>query len=216
MPAFNFLYITPPPLDEVVNEQTQINGNLNQIENRLNGAQGLAIWPNVDRPKGLEVFILDAGERRTAVWNGTAYRFPDSIQTGWTAWANVLMVAPYQATSAANTPQWRSHPLLRQAQLRGKFRNGATGVPMAKNAWTNFSAGVGGIPTSFDPLADASLSVVSTSPITGASPVGSEIAAARIRVNSDVTSVRLDFNWMGQDSAATGNYICLDGVEWWY
>jgi hypothetical protein len=215
MPAFTFNYITPPPNDELVDEQSQINANLDQIENRLNFLQGIGTWANVDRPKGLEALIND-GNQRTAVWNGTAWRTPTGIAGGWTAWQNITLIAPYVASAAGFTPMWRSNSVIRRVQLKGRIANGATGVSMAKNNWTNFSSGASGIPLTFTPANTVALWTTSCSPITASSPAGSEINGARLRVNADATSVRLDFNWMGQDSGTTGNYISLDGMDWWY
>ena len=215
MPAFSFNYITPPPLDELVNEVTQLNDNLDQIESRMSILQGIGSWANVDRPKGLEVLLDQSGSQRTAVWDGSNWRVPSSGAGGWTAWANVALIAPY-TFNAGFTPMYRVNTFMRRAQLKGRVQNGATGVAMAKNNWTNFSSGVTGIPLTYTPLNGASVWTASCSPITATSPVGSEINGARIRTNADATSVRLDFNWMGQDTNTTGNYISLDGVEWWY
>ena len=214
MPAYNFDFIGAPPADDLVNEQSQLNGNLDQIENRYNFLQDIpgATFPDADKPKGLEKFR----EGRHAVWSGTSWRTPTAIQGLWSAWTLIGLVAPYNDAWATFQPRYRTNGTLRLLQVRGRIRNTTSGNPMNKSAWTNFSSGASGIPLSFTPYASTALWTSSTSAITGASPVGSEIAAARLRATADATSVRLDFNWMGQDSAATGNYISLDGWEWWY
>lgn len=217
MPAYNFDFIGAPPADDLVNEQSQLNGNLDQIENRYNFLQNIvgATFPDADKPKGLEQIRNVSGDFRPSVWNGASWRVPSATQNAWSAWTNIGLVAPYNDAWAGFTPRYRTNSFLRLLQIRGRIRNTTSGSPMNKAAWTNFSSGASGIPLTFQPYA-TSVWTTSTSPITATSPVGSEIAAARLRVNTDATACRLDFNWMGQDSAATGNYISLDGWEWWY
>lgn len=218
MPAYNFTFIGAPPADGLVNEQTQLNGNLNQIENRYNWLQNVpgATWPDADKPKGLEQVRDFSGVQRPAVWNGSSWRTPTAAQGQWSAWTDIGVIAPYNDAWAGFTPRYRTNGTLRLLQVRGRIRNTVNGVPMNKTSWTNFSSGASGIPLTFTPVAGSTYWTTSTSPITASSPAGSEIAASRLRCTVDATSCRLDFHWMGQDSAATGNYVSLDGWEWWY
>lgn len=217
MPAYNFDFIGAPPADDLVNEQSQLNGNLDQIENRYNFLQNIpgGTFPDVDKPKGLEQFRTVSAALRTAVWTGSIWRAPTSAQSSWSAWSNIGLVAPYNDAWAGFTPRWRNNTALRLVQVRGRIRNTVTGVPMNKAAWTNFSPDGTGIPLGFAP-SPTSVWTTSASPIDGASPVGSEINGVRLRARLGATTTILDFNWMGQDSGATGNYFSIDGWEWWY
>lgn len=209
MTFFNFNYITPPPNDEFVNEVTQLNDNWDKIDLRLSWLQGkpVAAPPDADRPLGLQAFVSS----RQAVWNGTAWRNPTGIEV-YGAWVEINYTAPYQAV-AGFPVQYRINATTSYVQMRGRIQNGATGTPFGKTAWIpvgtiNYSANT-------DPMYGASIHTVGTNAVTGGSPAGSEVAAGRVRLRRNGTNpVVVEVNYMGQDGAATNQYVAFDTVEY--
>lgn len=210
IPFFDFNYITDPPNDELVNEQTQLNDNWQKIDDRLGWMQGKnsIVPPDANKPLGLEVFTSD----RHVCWSGTGFRAPTSIEQSWSAWTQITYTAPYQA-SAGFPVEYRTNSANRYVQMRGRIQNGATGTPFGKTAW--IQVGTIAFATNTAPMFDESIHTQGCNGVTGSSPVGSEVAGARVRIRTNgVNPVIVEVNYMGQDGSATNQYIAFDGLEY--
>lgn len=206
MALFNFNLITPPPNDELVNEITQLNDNWDELELKLNYFQGTGPVPS-SFEIGSEVYA----NNRHMVWTGTAWSSPVSIGQSWTVWNGIDAQAPF--TVRPGLPfKYRSQPNVRKVQLTGGMVNTGSANPWPKGVWNVINSTQ--IPAAFAPVGGVHIQHSATSALPGA-PVGSDVAAARIRVTGNGSApVLVEVHWMGADGG--GNFVQVDGVEWYF
>lgn len=201
---FDFNLITDPPGDELVDEQSQLNANLDKMDSRLNQFQQQPDNTVVSPPVGTEALIGNI----IRVWTGSAWRFADNPNSGWGSWATIALVAPYVHRTGF-TLQYRVNTMIRKVELAGGLYAAA-----AQTAWprskVQVTANTGGIPDTYKP--------VNNHPQTGAAGIGTtagQFAGARIWVESNAgNSIKLSVSYQGDDIG--GNFVMLDPVRWWY
>ncbi|MFE1915017.1 hypothetical protein [Streptomyces anandii] len=204
----NFTKVIPNyPNDPLVNLDTQINANWDLIDTQL-------------RPyiKGGTISNLETGQEffdvnfRYALWDGTATRIPDAIDSAWSAWTS-FPVASGKFARPGFTPKWRNNSLLRMVECAGGFQ-----IDSAQSAWpmgalTNLNAdSAGAIPASMVPNGGYHIGEVATALTAGTSVA----AAGYVYVDKPAgnTFVRIRGQYMGGPGG--GNFMMLDQLWWWY
>lgn len=208
MVYLNFNKITPAvPNDPLVNEQTQLNDNWTQLDTKLSP------YPNQTTPTGMEAGqeYFD-GTGRFAVWDGAAIRLPDDIDSAWSAWTTMPILAPRVARSGFIL-KWRNNSLLRKVELNGGVQ--ADGVASAWTLGTLFaynSDTAGAIPASMTPIGGTHVSQAAA----GLSAGTTVVAAGYIYVDKPGgnTFVRVRGQYLGGPGG--GNFVMCDQVSWWY
>lgn len=207
MALFNFNLITNPPADEFVNEATQLNANWNDLETKLSWFQAFGTITTGILDPGFEALISG----RQAVWNGTAMRNPSSIPGTWSPWATLSPVSPYVLRTGFPI-KWRSNNTLRKVELTGGFLNTVSASAFPHTAYATLINA--GISSAFKPVGGTHFQHSATAAITSAT-VGVDVATARIRVTQTSTNpCVIDCHYLGADGG--GNFVMLDGVEWYY
>jgi hypothetical protein len=207
MTYFNFNKITPPvgPSDPLVDVNSQLNANWDEIDRTLSVQQGLS--PVVNPEIGLEV--IDMPNRRFNVYNGSAFISPDDIDNAWTDYIAIPLLAPIFPRL---TPRYRSNPLLRRVEVHGQAQNGS--LPSAFGTATfQITADTGGIPDSMKPVTQKVIYNNSGGPTTNPSLA----SASYITVIANPTagnSVRISGRFMGASNSNSS--LFLDGLAWWY
>lgn len=203
MTYFNLLQIAPPsPNDPLVNEVTQINNNWDDIDTKIGALT--TTTGTITSPEQGQEYITNTG--RTRVWNGAANRDPDDIDASWTAWT-ALPVAATVAVRPSFTPRWRNNTALRRVELAGGILKDA-GAGAWPAAVVVVTTGVSGIPDTLQPIGGVTRQMSAAAlPATGGT-------GAWWQVDTNTSFVRLRTRYMGP--AGGGNFIQLDGIEWWY
>jgi hypothetical protein len=204
---FNFNKITPPaPNDPLVDEATQLNANWDHLDLKLQPYMLGGSMTGLET--GQEYF--SGGAFNFTVWDGAAGVVPDDIAEGWTAWANIPMLAP-RAIRSGFQPKWRSNPLIRMVELTGGIQfDGAAG------AWTmgssfQFNQLASGSPAlSFGPIGGKHIAQCAAA-LTGGTSVA---ASGYITIDTSGSFVRMAAQYLG--GGGGGNFIMLDQVWWWY
>lgn len=213
MTYFNFNYITDPPNDELVDPVTQLNDNWQELANKIDGFNQLP--SNITSPPvGTEAFYplgTDPVEhRRIAVYNGTTWYRSMSPNTGWTTWQAFTLRSPV-AERTGFTPVIRANTFTRRIQVSGGVIHNTGG------AW----------PTSDIEITGSAALLSANAPATGGSHYqqlatagimtanGFASAVARVELRNDPARTAIYVRWQG-DSLASGNFIMLDGLQWWY
>lgn len=208
MTYFNFTKITPAaPNDPVVNEVTQINNNWDNIE-----AQLLAVSAGTGALTGAEQgqeWISPAGRFRT--WDGAANKDPIDIDAQWSAWT-ALTLAATVAARPSFTPRWRNNSLLRRVELDGCILKDsiASAWPAPGVLVVVSATGAGQIPAALAPLSQPMITISAAALPT--SP--GQSAQGWHSIDTSGAFIRIMTTYMGGPGG--GNFIALDGIEWWY
>lgn len=204
---FDFNYIDDPPVDELVDEESLLNENWEKADIGLHLLQQEEVDP-VDPPVGLDVFRKLDGDVHRAVWIGGSYRFASSIPLGWGSWIELGLESPVVARPGW-TPKARVNERIRQVQLTGGVR-----ADSSSSAWPSSSVQLTdddtAINDSFGPVGGKSIQQSAC----GAIGTDGELATARITIEVVSSLVRIYAQWYGESGG--GNFICLDGIKWWY
>lgn len=201
MPYFNLSKITPAaPNDPNVNEVTQINNNWDEIENKF-GQQSAGTPPGAET--GQE--WLSGG--RFKVWTGTAVRDPDNIDGAWSAWT-ALPLSANVVTRPNYTPRYRSNSMLRRVELAGDLLKDAAGSAWPVGVAHLVTTGTSGIPSTLQPIGGLTYQMTACSIPTGSGGSGWH------QIDVATGFVRIQTRMLG--GGGGGNFIPLDGIEWWY
>lgn len=213
MVYFNFNYVTDPPNDETVNEETQLNDNWEELDAKLQG------WnqkpSNITGPIPVGTEALDpqhpGDEYRIAVWDGANWVRSLNHVTSWGAWANLSLRAP-AVERAGFTPRIRINQWTRRIQLSGGVLFNAAADPWPTGSDVEITADAA-IASSFAPAPGGLMFYqAATSQVTGAS----QIATALIRVSTEAAPARTSIKVRFQGDAGGGNFVMLDQLKWWY
>lgn len=204
MPFFDFNYVTDPPNDELVNEQTQLNDNLDKLDSRLAQFQkGLDHITNP--PLGTEAQLFGA----VGVFTGTSWRYPVSIHNGWGSWQTLPLQSPVIAR-VDYTPRYKINTTIRKVILSGAVTYGPT-PSMWPYSKVKITSNTGGISSFYNPVNNLAIQYVTA----GAVTVDGGYAGARLFVESNGTnSVSISIHYQGDDN--NGDFVSLDGVSWWF
>lgn len=202
----NFNKILPPtPNDPVVNEVTQLNNNWDLLDLKLtplmNG--GTLTLAEVGQE------YLDSNSR-FAVWDGSAARVPDDIDSAWSAWTNIPMLAP-RVIRPSFQPKWRSNSLLRKVELNGGIQFDASANLWTQGSSFQFNALSAGSPANtLGPVGGKHINQCATGLTAGTSVT----AGGYITIDTSGSFVRMAAQSLG--GGGGGNFIQLDQVWWWY
>lgn len=211
MAYFNFNYITPAPNDEFVNPVTQLNANIQEVENKT---KGFSTKPEtvVNPPIGTEgLYPLDppSDNYRVAVWNGTDWCRSISHNAGWTAWQAVNCRAPV-VPRPGYPPAARVNVNLNLVELSGGVLYGASAPAWPTGyteLFTDTDFGAMFIPAN----GGFSMHQVATGQITTVAGFASAVVWAE-----GVGGTRCAVKAAYQGDAGGGNFIMLNGVRWWF
>jgi len=203
---FNFTKIIPPtPNDPLVDEVAQLNANWDHLDLRLTPLMN-----------GGTLTLAEAGQEyldsnsRFAVWDGAAARVPDDIDSAWSAWANIPMLAP-RAIRPSFQPKWRSNSLIRKVELSGGIQFDSSANPWTQGSSFQFNALSAGSPANtLGPVGGKHINQCATG-LTGGTSV---TAGGYITIDTSGSFVRMAAQYLG--GGGGGNFVELDQVWWWY
>lgn len=207
MVYLNFTKIVPAaPNDPNVDEVTQLNNNWDLLDSKLSPYMIGGTITNLEA--GQEFF--GGPNTRYAVWNGTASRYPDVIDSGWSAWNSFPMTL---AIRSGFVPKYRVNTTIRRVELVGGVQWDSAG-----NAWTlgalfNVTNDIaGGIPAAYTPVGGKAV-CIGAGPSTTSPSV---VAAGYFVIDKPAgnTYIRIQAQYLGGPGG--GNFLQLDQVGWWY
>jgi hypothetical protein len=206
MAYLNFTKIAPPaPNDPNVDEVTQLNNNWDLLETKLGVYTTGGALSNVET--GQEFFN---GSFQNSVWNGAATRASDDIDSAWSAWTNIPMLAP-RAIRTGFQPKWRSNSLLRKVELTGGIQFDGAASVWTMGASFQFNQLAAGSPANtLGPVGGKYISQAAAALSAGTSVT----AGAYITIDTSGSFVRMAAQYLG--GGGGGNFIMLDQVWWWY
>jgi hypothetical protein len=210
---FDFNYVTTPPNDETVDEVTQLNNNWEEVETKLLPFnQQPADFTGITIPKGTMAMRPDDGSDRMAVWNGIEWSGSVNPANVWEAWQPVSLRAPVIARTGY-TLEAKIDTLSRRIVLMGGVQLNATA-----DAWNTATTYEITTDTAIQSsLAPANVDGVSIQQgATGAVTTASGFASAVIWIQRRTVPDRTAISVRYQGDAGGGNFIMLDGIEWWY
>lgn len=196
----------------MVDPATQLNANFQDIDTKLDGFNH---HPSTitGPPQGIEAFynVAGADQSRIAVYDGATWRLPLNHQTAWTGWQTLTLRSPVVARTGY-PPKANVNPVTRRVKLAGAVQADA-----ALSAWPTGSdveiTDDVAISTTFAPVpGGTSYSQVATAQVTGTD----QVATANVRIQSVTTPNRVGIFVRFQGDAGGGNFVVLDGIEWWY
>jgi hypothetical protein len=203
---FNFTKIVPAaPSDPLVDEAAQLNANWDHMDARLTP---LMLGGTLTLAQAGQEY-LDSNSR-FAVWDGAAARIPDDIDSAWSAWTNIPMLAP-RAIRSTFQPKWRSNSLLRKVEL-----SGGISFDVSSNVWTQgtlfqFNALSAGSPANtLGPVGGKHVNQAATGLTAGTSVT----AGAYIVIDTSGSFTRMSCQYLG--GGGGGNFVQLEQVWWWY
>lgn len=206
MAFFSLNKIIPAsPNDPLVDEVNQLNNNWDNLESKL------GIYVNGGALTGIEAGQEYIGTgSRFAVWDGAAEALTEDIDSAWSAWTNIPMLAP-RAIRPSWQPKWRNNTLLRKVELTGGIQFDA-----AASAWTmgssfQFNALSAGSPANtLGPIGGKHIAQAATA-LTGGTSV---TAGGYITIDTSGSFVRMACQYLG--GGGGGNFVQLEQVWWWY
>jgi hypothetical protein len=208
MVYLNFTKITPAaPNDPNVDEAAQLNANWDLLDAKLAPYMVGGTISNVQQ--GQEFF--SGADTRYAVWDGTATRIPDTMDTGWSAWTNFPMAGTFTARSGFR-PKWRVNTIIRRVECVGGVIWDAAGNAWSNGLWQIFADAAGDVPATYLPVGGKAV-CIGAGPSTSA---GNNVAASYFVIDKPVgyTNLRIQGQYLG--GLGGGNFIQLDQVGWWY
>lgn len=213
MVYFNFNYVTDPPNDEFVNEETQLNDNWEELDTKLQG------WnqkpSNIVAPIPVGTEALDpqhpGDEYRIAVYNGTDWVRSLNHVLSWEAWQNLSLRAP-AVERTGFTPRIRVNQWKREIMLSGGVQFNAALDPWPTGSDVEITSDTA-IQSSLAPAPGGRICYqAATAQVTGANT----FASAVIAVNVEASPARVSIKVRYQGDAGGGNFVMLDGLKWWY
>lgn len=212
MAYFNFNYITDPPNDELVEEQSQLNANWDVVEEGLKPFnQNPPDFTGITIPKGT-VSVNPLNTNNIAAWDGTTWNGPVNPINIWENWQLVNIRAPV-IHRPGHELKARIDIASRRIVLMGGVQLNATA-----DAWDTATSYEITTDTAIqDSLAPANADFTSiqqggASQITAAGGFASSVIWIEKRATPSRTAISV--RWQGD--AGGGNFIMLDGVQWWY
>jgi hypothetical protein len=218
MAYFNFNYVTNPPADELVNEVTQLNNNWSEIELKTAPFNQMpANFAGVPIPGGIplgtEAFDpdpADADPNRIAVWNGTIWARSINHQSAWGAWQTLGLRAPIVARPGF-PPKAKIDAIARHVVLTGGVQLNATADPMGTTTY-EITDDVSIQNTLAPANGGQSRQFGAAAALTGAGTFSNAMVLIDNKTGPNRTAISV--RWQGD--AGGGNFVMLDGVEWWY
>lgn len=213
MAYFNLNFVTNPPNDELVNEETQLNDNWEEIATKLNRwNQQPSDFGSHNPPIGTEALYPVAGSEshRVAVYNGSTWSRSVNDSTGWLGWTALGIRSPRSA-HPSYPPKYNVNVLQRRVELCGAIRYDSSANPWPTSANHEITSDTA-IPLAYTPLGNFSVMQMATSAVTTASSFAT--AAGFIQPSTVPTRISIFVQWHGNSGG--GNYISLDGYTWWY
>jgi hypothetical protein len=213
MTYFDFNFVTDPPADETVDEQTQLNENYEDLDLKLQGWNQKPCAIVGSPPVGTEGLDPQhpGDEYRIAVYDGTNWVRSLNHVSSWGAWSNLSLRAP-AVERAGFTPRIRINEWTRQVQLSGGVLLNVAADPWPTGSDVEITADAA-IANSFAPVPGGlSFFEAATSAVTAAS----SFAAALIRISTEAGPSRTSIKVRFQGDAGGGNFVMLDRLKWWY
>lgn len=206
MTYFNFTKVTPAsPNDPFVNVTTHLNNNWDEIDSKFTTLTGMP--STLTSPEqGQEIY--DVVGNRFRVWNGTAWRDTDAIDSAWSAWSTLPLSANVIARPNV-VLKWRNNTLLRRVEL-----SGAVEKDVAQDPWSAglilITTGTSGIPSTLQPIGGLTF-------FSGAAAlpsVSGNGACGYHKIDVVGSWVRIQSQYVGGNGS--GNFLQYDRVRWWY
>lgn len=213
MAYFDFNYVTDPPNDETVDEVTQLNDNWQEVANKINPFnQSPADFTGITVPKGTEAFDPEhaGSENRIAAWNGTTWIRSLNHGSAWNAWQLVPIRAP-RVLRTGFPVAIRVNQVTRHVVLMGGVLFDAGSGAWTTNTTYEITTDAA-IQQSLAPVGGLSYQQGATGMITTANGFASAVVEIKSATGPDRTAISVRY----QGDAGGGNFIMLDGIEWWY
>ena len=210
---FDFNYVTDPPNDEFVDEVGQLNDNWQEVADKINPFnQKPADFTGITVPVGTEAFDPEhvGSEDRIAVWNGTTWIRSLNHTTSWDTWELVPVRAP-RLIRTGFPLVYRLNQVTRRVVLMGGVQFDAGAGPWTTNTTYEITTDAA-LPVSLAPVGDLSYQQAATGQVTVANQFASAIIEIKAATGPDRTAISVRY----QGDAGGGNFIMLDGIEWWY
>lgn len=213
MSYFNFNYVTDPPNDETVNYSAQLNANWQEVADKIDPFNHQpAEFGAIDIPIGTEALDPTAGgsDYRVGVWTGSQWAKGLNPIAAWTVWQNISIRAP-RVARITYEPQVKIDTVARRIVLRG-----GVAFTDTNDAWPTTTT----YEITTDTAIQAELAPVNGESIQEGAPgqiltangyAGASVIIAKA-TNPDRTSISIRY----RGDAGGGNFVMLDGIEWWY
>ncbi len=213
-PYFEFTKVTDPPDDELVDSETQLNANWEDVDLKITPFnQKPADFTGITFPKGTEAFDPEhvGSEHRIAVWNGTTWARSLNHTTAWSAWDTIGIRAPVVVRTGF-PPVLRVNTVARRIVLMGGVLFDAAANPWPTNTNVEITSDTA-IQPEFAPVnGGVSRMQGATGQIVTANGFASAIISAELKTAPDRVAIMVRY----QGDAGGGNFVMLDGIEWWY
>jgi len=212
---FNFNYVTDPPNDETVDYTTQLNANWQDVANKIEPFNHQpAEFGDIPVPIGTEAFDpehLESGHR-IAVWTGSQWARSLNHISAWTTWQPIEIRAP-RAIRPFYEPEARIDAISRRVVLRGGVQYNAAADPWPTGTTLEITSDLA-IQSALAPVNDGeSYSQGATGQIVTANGFASAIIWIHLET---IPTPRVAISVRYQGDAGGGNFVMLDGIEWWY
>lgn len=210
---FDLNLVTDPPNDELVNHETQLNANWREIADKINRFnQSPADFSGIaNLPKGTEGFTPE-DPTRIGVWNGVEWSRGLNHNSSWTAWQPLGLRSPVVARPGY-APMAKVNVVSRRIALQGGVLYSAAADPWPTNSTIQITDDTS-IQYELQP-ANGGLSVQQGA--TGQITTANGFACAAILIQRSTTPVNHTGIYVRyQGDAGGGNFVMLDGIEWWY
>lgn len=213
MAYFNFNYVTPPPDDETVDEQTQLNANWEEVENKTRPFnQQPGDFTGITIPVGAMAIQLDGASNRMAAWTGTEWINSVNPMAIWEDWQTISLRAPVVARPGYDVKA-KVDVVSRRIVLMGGVILNAT-ADIWNTATTYEITSDTAIQDTFAPANDDFMSIQQGA--TGQTTTAGSFASAVVTIEKKASPARTAVSVRWQGEVAGGNFIMLDGIEWWY
>lgn len=209
--------MTDPPNDELVNAETQLNANFQDLEDKLvgfNQSPGVITSP----PTGIEAFFPtvdgDNSHQRIAVYDGTTWRLSRNMTSTWGPWQSMTAVLdPIRSERTVAPLVFKVNTYMRRVVMSGglHFNVAQAAWPLSRTAV--FATGSGIIPTYAPAGGGLAYFQAATSQVTGANQVATAVIEV-VYESAPVARVAIYITFQGD--AGGGNFVQFDNVEWWY
>lgn len=208
---FDLNLVTDPPNDETVNYETQLNNNWEEIADKINRFnQSPGNFSGITIPKGTEALTTD-DPTRVGVWNGTQWCRSLNHNAAWTNWQALGLRSPRVARTNY-APMARVDTVARHIVLQGGVLYNAAADPWPTNTTVEITDDVS-IQTALAPVnGGQSIQQGATGQITTANGFASAIISISTLTSPNRVAVSVRY----QGDVGGGNFVMLDGIEWWY
>lgn len=204
--------MTDPPNDEAVNYQTQLNENWSEIDDKITPFNSQpANFTGIAIPVGTEAidYVADDGVKyRVAVWDGTKWNRTLNHSFAWTPWQILPVRAPVVAKSDT-PPMIRVNLVEQRVVLMGGVIYNATADAWPANTDVEITTDTA-VESVYAPYSGLHVQQLASGVITTANSFASAVASVSPVATRTAIKVRY------QGDAGGGNFIQLDGLEWWY